>query len=298
MRHLHEYWSSVAYQGYSLPATAIAESIMSAASYYGGTSGQGGGEGGGDCQCKVTVTSNLEVGGIKSGRRYNEAPVADVIKDLLTTTIPSTISLTYSPTTVVESGVPTIYTFTTHPTNGTDAIVKQTVTFPDGSVEEFDNGSSQTFTKELTIIDSIKVTVKGETANKQTSTGEATLKAYLPMFYGTSEDTRTEEEVRQEVDGPNTLEEEDVLKLNKIVKSTDYTGTYNFDTKDSYKWIWFYLPKSSNIDMTKAKSGEYQFPCTSPVEQVININGVNQIYRCFRSGDSQNDEEIFPVTLY
>lgn len=298
MRHLHEYWSSVMYQGYALPATAIAESIMSAASYYGGTSGQGGGEGGGDCQCKVTVTSNLEVGGIKSGTKYTETPVTEVIKDLLTTALPSSISITYTPTSAIESGVPTVYTFTTHPVNGTDPIVKQTITFSDGTTETFDNGKSQTFTKEMIIPISEKVSVKAETENKQTLSGEATIKTYLPMFYGTSIDTRTDEEAEADAPGPSSLSEEEVLSLKKEVKASDYKGTYNFDVKDTYRWIWIYLPKSSKIDMTKAKSGDWPFPCEDGIEQVITINGVQQLYIGYRAANANKDENLVPVTLY
>lgn len=294
MRHIHEYWTSVSYQGYSLPATAIADSIVEAASKSGG--GGGGGE---KCECRVTVTPNITVGGIVAGRDiYNDVPVTKVIKDLLTTTLPSSISITYTPTSAIESGVPTVYTFTTHPVNGTDPIVKQIVTFPDGTTETFNDGKSQTFTKEMTIPISEKISVKAETENKQILSGEATIKTYLPMFYGTSIDTRTEEEAEADAPGPSSLSEEEVLKLKKEVKASDYKGTYNFDVKDTYRWIWIYLPKSSKIDMSKAKSGDWPFPCEDGVEQVITINGVQQSYIGYRAANANKDENLVPVTLY
>lgn len=296
MRHLHEYWSSVSYQGYSLPATAIAEKILSASSQQSGGSGGGGGSGEG-CECKVTVTSNIAVGGIKENTRYTNAPISTVIKDLLTATLPSNISLKYSPVSDIESGVSTEFTFTTSPTNGSDPIAKQIITFPDGSTKEFNSNKSETFTKELTIISSTKITIKAETELKQVLSSSVEIKANLPIFIATSLDTRTDKEVEDDAPGPEDLNTEDFDKAQKIVKS-NYKITYNIDCSDAYRWIWFYVPKNLNLDLTKATShGDQPFPFVKFEEKVININGVNQTYVLFRSGASSKDSELIPVKL-
>ena len=74
MAYLPIFWSnSVAYQGYNVPAAAIAEKIEQAAGQ------SGGGGGGGSCDCKITVTSNVTVGGVPAGTTFIDTPLKQVV---------------------------------------------------------------------------------------------------------------------------------------------------------------------------------------------------------------------------
>lgn len=275
--------SSLAYRGYNIPAAGLAEAIIKASSASGG--GGGGGGGGEPCDCKVTVTSNITVGGVPAGTSFVDTPVKQVVKQMLTANLPSSINIRYSPTSIIEYGSPKRLTFTTEPSSGSSPIVKQTINIA-GEIIEYNDGISHSFTKDLTITSPLTVTITAEEEDGDTVTKRITINAYLPMFYGASPYTG---------EASGTATNELVTSLPKIVKQT-YTGSFDIQFNTGEQYFWFCVPASQNIN--KIMSENFEVPMLAP--QIINItvNGTSQSYKCYRYVQHTSDIKTPYVGTY
>lgn len=272
MSYLPIFWSnSVAYQGYNVPAAAIAEKIEQAAGQ------SGGGGGGGSCDCKITVTSNITVGGIPAGTTFIDTPLKQVVKQMLTADLPSTINISYSPTSIIEEGIPKTLTFTTQPNSGSSNIVKQTITFADGTVFEYNDGNSHSFTKELTIIGSTSVTIVATEEDGDTIRKTITINAYLPMYYGAVPYEGTQSKI---------ISQAIVNTLGKTVK-TSYTGNFAVNFSTGKQLVWFCVP--SNKPINKVMNGSFETPMADPQTINLNVNGQTKAYKCYRLYQETSD---------
>lgn len=281
MRYIHEYWSSVEGQSYHFPATAMASAIVKEADRQGADIGLGG---------KITVTSNVEVGGVPAGTSFDDAKIADVITKILTKDLASSINITYSPTTVMESGTTKTFTFTTTPTSGSSPIVKQVVTFDDGTTKTFENGTSNSFTKEMTIVSQEKVKIVATEEDGDTVSKEIKINAYLPMFSGTSLVQQFDEEGNPI---PESATAELILGLTKKLSKSGYKGSVDISFTTGNQWFWFAVPADQPI--TSVISENFPVPMADAQDLVLEINGVNQNYKIYR-GESATQNIQTPFT--